>query len=95
MYCSIGGVANRDRVAAVRNYMDAIGGRTIIAFDNDEAGRKWLQAYPDFWTAASGNVKRMPDRIFKKNNHIAIDGGCAFGGRLSAICLDTGEEFYV
>ena len=36
-----------------------------------------------------------PDRIFKANNHIAIDCGCAFGGPLGAICLDTWEEFYV
>lgn len=36
-----------------------------------------------------------PDRIFRANNHIAIDCGCGFGGPLAAICLDTGEEFYV
>lgn len=39
-----------------------------------------------------------PNRIFKANNHIAIDCGCSMGledGRLGAICLDTGEEFYV
>ena len=36
-----------------------------------------------------------PGYIYKGNNHIAIDCGCAFGGRLGAICLDTGEEFYV
>ena len=36
-----------------------------------------------------------PDRIFKRNRHIAIDCGCAFGGPLGAICLDTGKEFYV
>ena len=36
-----------------------------------------------------------PGRIFRTNNHIAIDCGCAFGGSLGAICLDTGEEFYV
>ncbi len=36
-----------------------------------------------------------PGYIFKMNNHIAIDcGACFQGGRLSAICLDTGEEFY-
>ena len=35
-----------------------------------------------------------PDRIFRANNHIAIDCGCEFGGPLAAICLDTGEEFY-
>lgn len=34
-------------------------------------------------------------RIIKKNNHIAIDCGSFIpGGRLAAICLDTGEEFY-
>ena len=36
-----------------------------------------------------------PDRIFKRNRHIAIDCGCAFGGPLGAICLDTGKEIYV
>ena len=36
-----------------------------------------------------------PGYIYKKNNHIAIDCGAPFpGGRLAAICLDTGEEFY-
>ena len=33
--------------------------------------------------------------IYRKNGHIAIDCGCVYGGRLAAICLDTGEEFYV
>ena len=36
-----------------------------------------------------------PGYIFRHNNHIAIDCGACFpGGRLAAICLDTGEEFY-
>lgn len=36
-----------------------------------------------------------PGYIFKGNNHIAIDCGCRRpNGRLAAICLDTGEEFY-
>lgn len=36
-----------------------------------------------------------PGYIFKKNNHIAIDCGAYHPtGRLAAICLDTGEEFY-
>lgn len=34
------------------------------------------------------------DRIYKNNNHIAIDCGCGHGGRLAAVCLDTLEEFY-
>ncbi len=41
----------------------------------------------------AGNPK--PGFIYRKNNHIAIDcGACFRGGRLAAICLDTGEEFY-
>lgn len=36
-----------------------------------------------------------PGFIYRNNNHIAIDCGASyFGGRLAAICLDTGEEFY-
>ncbi len=36
-----------------------------------------------------------PGYIYRKNNHIAIDCGASIpGGRLAAICLDTGEEFY-
>lgn len=36
-----------------------------------------------------------PGYIYWTNNHIAIDCGAYFlEGRLAAICLDTGEEFY-
>ena len=36
-----------------------------------------------------------PGYIYRKNNHIAIDCGANIpGGRLGAICLDIGEEFY-
>ena len=36
-----------------------------------------------------------PGRVYRNKNHIAIDCGCSMpGGRLAAICLDTGEEFY-
>lgn len=34
-------------------------------------------------------------KIYKKNNHIAIDCGAVFGNPLGCICLDTLEEFYV
>lgn len=33
--------------------------------------------------------------VHKKNNHIAIDCGASFGGKLGCICLDTLEEYYV
>ncbi len=36
-----------------------------------------------------------PGFIYRKNRHIAIDCGACFPeGRLAAICLDTGQEFY-
>lgn len=38
---------------------------------------------------------KNPGYIYKNNNHIAIDCGASYpDGRLAAICLDTGEEFY-
>lgn len=36
-----------------------------------------------------------PGNIYKYNNHIAIDCGAGFGGRLACICLETMEEFHV
>lgn len=39
--------------------------------------------------------EEIKDCIFRKNNHIAIDCGCGFGGRLGCLCLDTLEAFYV
>ena len=45
------------------------------------------------FSVAQTNPK--PGYIYKKNHHIAIDCGSFIpGGRLAAICLDTGEEFY-
>lgn len=36
-----------------------------------------------------------PGFIYMNHHHIAIDcGACFSGGRLAALCLDTGEEFY-
>lgn len=36
-----------------------------------------------------------PGYIYRANHHIAIDCGAYIpGGRLAAICLETGEEFY-
>ena len=38
---------------------------------------------------------RSKGKIWRQNNHIAIDCGAVFLGRLGCICLDTQEEFYV
>jgi serine/threonine protein phosphatase 1 len=35
------------------------------------------------------------NKIYRKNNHIAIDTGAVFGGVLSCFCLETEEEYYV
>ena len=34
-------------------------------------------------------------KIYRANNHIAIDTGAAFDEAMGCLCLDTGEEFYV
>lgn len=34
------------------------------------------------------------DKIYKKNNHIAIDCGCGYGKKLGVLCLNTMEEIY-
>ena len=35
------------------------------------------------------------DTLFMENNHISIDCGCGYGGKLGCICLDTFRTFYV
>lgn len=34
-------------------------------------------------------------KIYKANNHIAIDCGCGFGGKLAVYCLDNDSEYYI
>lgn len=33
--------------------------------------------------------------IYREQGHIALDCGCVYGGRLAALCLESGAEFYV
>ena len=41
-----------------------------------------------------GNPK--PGYVYRENHHIAIDCGCnRRNGRLAAVCLDTGREYYI
>lgn len=58
------------------------------------------QYYPDKYlvtghTPTHNIDKEYMGKIYKKNNHIAIDCGVVHGGRLGCVCLDTLEEFYV
>ena len=34
-------------------------------------------------------------KIYRGNNHLAIDCGCIYGGYLAVLCLDDGREFYI
>ncbi len=53
------------------------------------------------WAEEQGQLSGEQDKsqykddIFIKNNHIAIDCGCGYDGRLGCICLETFEEYYV
>ena len=45
---------------------------------------------PTFFIRGYGKAE-----VYKNNGHIAVDCGCAYGGKLAAYCLETGEVFYV
>ena len=38
--------------------------------------------------------RKYKGKIWKGNNHVAIDCGAVFGHPLGCVCLDTGEEYY-
>lgn len=59
-----------------------------------------MQYFPDRYLVTGHTPTHLiaPEykgRIYKKNNHIAIDCGVMSGGRLGCICLDNMAEFYV
>ena len=47
LYCSIGGVANQQRINAIRDSMSTTGGQTVLAVDNDKAGELCRQRNAD------------------------------------------------
>jgi len=47
LYCSIGGVANQQRIDAIKAGMTAAGCKAVIAVDNDDAGEKCRQHNQD------------------------------------------------
>ena len=69
-----------------------------LVWDRAEYDREY---YPDKYVITGHTPTQLieenpnPGYIYRNHNHIAIDcGSCFEGGRLAAICLDTGEEFY-
>lgn len=58
------------------------------------------QYYPDKYLVTGHTPtyyidEKYKGKIYRQNNHIAIDCGAVFGGTLGCICLDTSEEYYV
>lgn len=43
----------------------------------------------------TGHTQTPNQKIVRMNQHVAIDCGCAYGGNLGILCLDTMEEFYI
>ena len=53
------------------------------------------------WVLVSGHTPTFlirPDRqslVYETPGHIGMDCGCVYGGRLAALCLESGQIFYV
>lgn len=69
-----------------------------LIWDRAEYDRQY---YPDVYVVTGHTPTQTikenprPGYIYREKNHIALDCGCHIkGGRLAAICLDTGKEFY-
>jgi serine/threonine protein phosphatase 1 len=71
------------------------------AYDFATAKIDYKKQYFDDAFLVTGHIPTMSidrsskGKVWRKNNHIAIDAGAAFGGALACVCLDTDEEFYV
>ena len=69
-----------------------------LVFGRPDYGRPY---YPNKYVVTGHTPTQVipgnprPGRVYRANNHIAIDCGCGYDGPLAAVCLDTGEEFYV
>lgn len=69
-----------------------------VVWERPDYGRPY---YPDKYVITGHTPTMIIDEnprrgyIYKNNNHIAIDCGAGFGGRLACLCLETEEEFYV
>lgn len=43
----------------------------------------------------TGTKGRDVGRAFRANGHLGVDCGLVYGGRLCAVCLDDGREYYI
>ncbi len=69
-----------------------------LLFDRPDYTRVY---FPDRYLVTGHTPTRLipqnprPDAIYQANRHIAIDCGCCFGGKLGALRLEDGREFYI
>lgn len=69
-----------------------------LLFDRPDYSRVY---FPDRYLVTGHTPTRLipnnphPDAIYRANHHIALDCGCCFGGRLGALRLEDGREFYI
>ena len=69
-----------------------------LLFDRPDYSRVY---FPDRYLVTGHTPTRLipenprPDAIYRANRHIAMDCGCCFGGKLGALRLEDGREFYI
>jgi serine/threonine protein phosphatase 1 len=89
-----GGLSNFSKERALHEYDFA-----ELLFQSPDYSRTYFEEKNVFLVTGHTPTLGIPGHekpeIFQGNGHIAIDCGCVFGGRLAAICLDTGEMYYV
>ena len=70
-----------------------------LLFQSPDYSRTYFEEENVFLVTGHTPTQGIPGHekpeVFQGNGHIAMDCGCVFGGRLAAICLDTGETYYV
>ena len=88
--------------AGIRNYregtdLDAVPMADMIFYRTDY--ERPLFGDPDtvLVTGHTPTFLVRPDKqslIYETKGHIALDCGCVYGGKLAALCLETGKAFY-
>ena len=75
--------------------------------DKYEEGRAWCQlSYESgvmkdrYIISGHTPTRTIPDNhgrdlLYRNSNHIVIDCGCTFGGKLSCLCLEDNKEYYI
>ena len=65
------------------------------AYDFVVAKADYGKMYFEDAILVTGHYPTEDGKVWRGKNHMRIDTGSVFGGKLCCVCLDTGEEFYV